>query len=112
MGGQRPELERQLPAECERAFGTYQQVREVRLAIGAKGQRTLAIEQIDVVARHSPQYLRHLLADFIALSLGDASHALDEQALCAHRTTLRSVSRTWPGDHRPERRRSTRRCGP
>jgi hypothetical protein len=80
VGGQRRELERELPAESERTFGADQQLCKVRFAIGTEGQGILAIEQIDVVARDTPQHLRHLLADFITLSLRDALHAVDQRA--------------------------------
>ncbi len=76
MRRQRRELQRQLPAECQRALRADQQVREVGDAVIGVGARILTIENVDVVAGDAPQHLRHARDNLVAFAQRDALYAL------------------------------------
>ena len=73
--GNRQQIQRDVAAECKRAFRADQQVREVRIAIIGVSTRILAIEDIDVVACDPAQYLGHALHDLVAFAHSDFAHA-------------------------------------
>ncbi len=59
---QRRELQRQLARPRERALAADEQMREVDAAVGGVGPLALRMEDVDVVAAHAAQHLRHACA--------------------------------------------------